>query len=81
MEQNCRIEIECFNFDERKELIKLIQKYKNLLFEIILNKKIDDEKDEKVLLLKKKIEDIKEKLIDNKMLEHNENLEDKCNDL
>ena len=81
LDQNCGDEIECFNFGERKELIKLIQKYKNLLIEIILNKKVDDEKDEKVLLLKKKLEDIKEKLIDNGMLDHNENLEEKCDNL
>ena len=51
-------------FNEQKKLIKLIQKYKRLLFEIILNKKIYDEKDEKVLMLEKKFKEIEERLID-----------------
>ena len=60
--QNYQAEINYFN--EQKKLIKLIQKYKRLLFEIILNKKIYDEKDEKVLMLEKKFKEIEEKLID-----------------
>ena len=73
------MDIDCLN--ERKELAKLIQKYKNILFEIILNKKIDNEEDEDVLTLKKKFEDVQEKLIDGEIFEHYDNLEDKCSDL
>ena len=79
MDRDCQMDNDCL--DERKELIKLIQKYRNILFEIILNKKIDDEKDEDVLFLKKKLEDIQEKLIDKEIFERYNNLEDKCKDL
>ena len=78
-DQDCQMDIDCLN--ERKELAKLIQKYKNILFEIILNKKIDNEEDEDVLTLKKKFEDVQEKLIDGELFEHYDNLEDKCSDL
>ena len=77
--QSSKTGIDCYT--ERKELSKLIQKYNKLLIEIILDKKIDNEKDEKVLMLKKKFEDFNEKLNDKDIFAHDGNSDDKSNTL
>jgi uncharacterized Zn-finger protein len=55
---------------ERKELIKLLQKYKILLKYIIKEKNIDVEKNKYVNHLKQVYEDIQKKLIDNELFAH-----------
>ena len=62
LKHHCEMEIDCFK--ERKELIKLIQRYKIFLKNIIKKKGIDENKNEIVLKLKKNYEEIKNKLID-----------------
>ena len=72
------MEIDCFK--ERKELIKLIQRYKIFLKNIIKKKGIDENKNEVVLKLKKNYEEIKNKLIDKELFNYylGENFENEC---
>ena len=72
------MEIDCFK--ERKELIKLIQRYKIFLKNIIKKKGIDENKNEVVLKLKKNYEEIQNKLIDKELFNYylGENFENDC---
>ena len=65
LKHHSEMEIDCFI--ERKELIKLIQRYKIFLRKIIQKKKIDANKNEIVLKLKKSYEEIQNKLIDQEL--------------
>ena len=62
------MEVDCYK--ERKELIKLIQRYKIFFKKIIIKKGIDADKNEIVLKLKKNYEEIKDKLIDKELFDH-----------
>ena len=62
------MEVDCYK--ERKELIKLIQRYKIFFKKIIIKKGIDADKNEIVLKLKKNYEEIKDKLIDKELFAH-----------
>ena len=62
------MEVDCYK--ERKELIKLIQRYKIFFKKIIIKKGIDVDKNEIVLKLKKNYEEIKDKLIDKELFDH-----------
>ena len=62
------MEVDCYK--ERKELIKLIQRYKIFFKKIIIKKRIDADKNEIVLKLKKNYEEIKDKLIDKELFDH-----------
>jgi len=64
LQHHSEMEIDCFV--ERKELIKLIQRYKIFFRKLIQKKNIDVEKNEIVLNLKKNYEEIQSKLIDQK---------------
>ena len=65
LEHHCNMEPICLK--ERKELIKLVTKYKKLLSRIIKNKNINPNKNEKLISLKKDYEEIQSKLIDKKL--------------
>ena len=68
LKHHSEMEIDCFN--ERKELIKLIQRYKIFFRKIMQKKKIDENKNEIVLRLKKSYEEIQNKLIDQDLFTH-----------
>ena len=78
LKHHSEMEIDCYK--ERKELIKLIQRYKIFLKKIIIKKGIDPDKNEVVLKLKKNYEDIQDKLIDKDLFNHylGENFENEC---
>ena len=65
LEHHCKMEPNCLK--ERKELIKLVKRYKLLLNTIVKDKKIDPEKNEAIIALKKDYEEIQGKLIDMKL--------------
>ena len=65
LEHHCNMEPICLK--ERKELIKLVTKYKKLLSRIIKNKNINPNKNEKLISLKQDYEEIQSKLIDKKL--------------
>ena len=62
LEHHCNMEPDCLK--ERKELIKLVRKYKLLLNRIVKDKNIDINKNETIIKLKKVYEEIQGKLID-----------------
>ncbi len=62
LEHHCKMEPDCLV--ERKELIKLVQKYKLLMNRIIKDKNIDLQKNEVILNLRKEYEEVQSKLID-----------------
>ena len=62
LEHHCNMEPACL--EERKELIKLVRKYKLLLNRIIRDKNIDPNRNETIIKLKKDYEEIQGKLID-----------------
>ena len=68
LKHHSEMEIDCFV--ERKELIKLIQRYKIFFRKIIQKKKIDVNKNEILLKLKKNYEEIQNKLIDQELFSH-----------
>ena len=78
LKHHCEMEIDCFK--ERKELIKLIQRYKIFFKKIIIKKGIDANKNEIVLKLKKNYEEIRDKLIDKELFKYylGENFENEC---
>ena len=65
LEHHCKMEPICLK--ERKELLKLVKKYKLLLKKIVKNNNIDPNKNEKIINLKKDYEEIQSKLIDKKL--------------
>ena len=75
------MEINCFV--ERKELIKLIQRYKIFFKKIIQKKKIDEKNKGIVLNLKKNYEEIQSKLVDQELFNHylGENFESDCTNI
>ena len=62
LEHHCKMEPSCL--EERKELIKLIKKYKLLLNRIIKDKNIDSNKNDVIIKLKNEYKEIQRKLID-----------------
>ena len=68
LRHHCEMEIECFV--ERKELIKLIQRYKIFFRKIIKKKNINEKENEIVLNLKKSYQEIQNKLIDQELFNH-----------
>ena len=80
LEHHCQMEPICLK--ERKELIKLVKRYKLLLNRIVKDKNIDPNKNEAIKDLKKEYEEIQNKLIDMKLfVKHlGSNFEDNCND-
>ena len=81
LQHHSEMEIECFV--ERKELIKLIQRYKIFFRKIIQKKNIDIEKNEIVLNLKKNYEEIQNKLIDQKIFTYylGEDFDNECTNI
>ena len=81
LKHHSEMEIDCYK--ERKELIKLIQRYKIFLKKIIIKKGIDPDKNEIVLKLKKNYEDVQDKLIDKDLFNHylGENFENECTNI
>ena len=65
LEHHIKMEPACLK--ERKELIKLVRRYKLLLNRIIKDKNIDPNKNETIINLKKDYEEIQSKLIDMKL--------------
>lgn len=78
LQHHSEMEIDCFV--ERKELIKLIQRYKIFFRKIIKKKNIDVDKNEIVLSLKKNYEEIQNKLIDQKIFNYylGEDFDNEC---
>ena len=78
MDHHSKMEPDCFV--ERKELIKLIQKYKIFMNKVIKDSHIDPNKNEVLINLKKKYEDTQSKLIDKKLFVHylGTNYESEC---
>ena len=78
LKHHSEMEVDCYK--ERKELIKLIQRYKIFFKKIIIKKGIDMDKNEIVLKLKKNYEEIKDKLIDKDLFSHylGEKFENDC---
>ena len=76
-------EMESDCFAERKELIKLIQRYKILFMKIVQNKNIDVQKNEIVLNLKENYEKIQNKLIDQELFNHylGSKFDNECNNI
>ena len=68
LKHHSEMEVDCFV--ERKELIKLIQRYKIFFRKILVKNKIDASKNEIVLKLKKNYEEIQKKLIDQELFNH-----------
>jgi len=68
LRHHCEMEIDCFI--ERKELIKLIQRYKIFFRKIIKKKNINEKENEIVQNLKKNYEEIQNKLIDQELFNH-----------
>ena len=81
LKHHSEMEIDCFI--ERKELIKLIQRYKIFFRKILLKKKIDANKNEIVLKLKKNYEEIQNKLIDQELFNHylGEEFDNECTNI
>ena len=78
LKHHSEMEVDCYK--ERKELIKLIQRYKIFLKKIIKKKAIDENKNEIVLKLKKNYEEIQNKLIDQDLFKYylGDNFENDC---
>ena len=78
LKHHSEMEVDCYK--ERKELVKLIQRYKIFFKKIIKKKGIDVDKNEIVLKLKKNYEEIKDKLIDKELFDHylGEQFENDC---
>ena len=78
LKHHSEMEVDCYK--ERKELVKLIQRYKIFFKKIIIKKGIDVDKNEIVLKLKKNYEEIKDKLIDKELFDHylGEQFENDC---
>jgi len=78
LKHHSEMEVDCYK--ERKELIKLIQRYKIFLKKIIRKKGIDENKNEVVLKLKKNYEEIRNKLIDKELFNYylGESFENEC---
>ena len=78
LEHHCKMEPDCLV--EREELIKLAQKYKLLMNRIIKENKIDVNKNDVIINLKKEYEEIQSKLIDKKLFEKylGNNFESEC---
>ena len=78
LKHHSEMEVDCYK--ERKELIKLIQRYKIFFKKIIIKKGIDVDKNEIVLKLKKNYDEIKDKLIDKELFSHylGEQFENEC---
>ena len=78
LKHHSEMEVDCYK--ERKELVKLIQRYKIFFKKIIIKKGIDADKNEIVLKLKKNYEEIKDKLIDKELFDHylGEQFENDC---
>ena len=68
LKHHSEMEVDCFV--ERKELIKLIQRYKIFFRKILVKNKIDSSKNEIVLKLRKNYEEIHKKLIDQELFDH-----------
>ena len=68
LKHHCEMEIECFI--ERKELIKLIQRYKIFFRKIVKKKNINEKENEIVQNLKKNYQEIQNKLIDQELFNH-----------
>ena len=68
LKHHSEMEVDCFV--ERKELIKLIQRYKIFFRKILVKNKIDSSKNEIVLKLRKNYEEIQKKLIDQELFNH-----------
>ena len=80
LEHHCKMEPICLK--ERKELIKLVKRYKLLLNRIVKDKNIDSNKNESLISLKREYEEIQNKLIDKKLFENylGSNFEDDCSE-
>ena len=81
LKHHSEMEMECFV--ERKELIKLIQRYKIFFRKIVQKKNIDVNKNEIVLKLKKNYEEIQSKLIDRELFSHylGEDFDNECTNI
>ena len=81
LKHHSEMEVDCFV--ERKELIKLIQRYKIFFRKILLKKNIDANKNEIVLKLKKNYEEIQNKLIDQELFNHylGEEFDNECTNI
>ena len=81
LEHHCIMEPSCLK--ERKELIKLVKRYKLLLNRIVKDNKIDPNKNEAIINLKKDYEEIQGKLIDMKLFVDylGSGFENECNDI
>ena len=81
LQHHSEMEIDCFV--ERKELIKLIQRYKIFFRKLTQKKNIDIEKNEIVLNLKKNYEEIQNKLIDQKIFTYylGEDFDNECTNI
>ena len=78
LKHHSEMEVDCYK--ERKELIKLIQRYKIFLKKIIEKKGIDENKNEVIIKLKKNYEEIRNKLIDKDLFNYylGESFENEC---
>ena len=78
LKHHSEMEEDCFK--ERKELIKLVQRYKIFFRKILEKKGIDGNKNDIVLRLKKNYEDIKSKLVDQELFNYylGENFDNEC---
>ena len=81
LRHHSEMEVDCLV--ERKELIKLLQRYKIFFRRIIEKKNIDVQKNEIVLNLKKNYEEIKNKLIDQELFKHylGKNFDNDCTNI
>ena len=81
LEHHCKMEPDCLT--ERKELIKLVQKYKLLMNRIIREKNIDKNNNEVIINLRKEYEEIQSKLIDKNIFVKylGDNFESECNNI
>ena len=78
LKHHSEMEVDCYK--ERKELIKLIQRYKIFLKKIIEKKGIDENKNEVIIKLKKNYEEIRNKLIDKDLFNYylGESFDNEC---
>ena len=81
LKHHSEMEVDCFV--ERKELIKLIQRYKIFFRKIVQKKNIDVNKNEIVLKLKRNYEEIQNKLIDQELFNHylGEDFDNECTNI
>jgi len=81
LEHHCKMEPICLK--ERKELIKLVKRYKLLLNRIVKDKNIDPNKNEAIINLKKDYEEIQGKLIDMKLFVNylGSGFDNECNEI